>query len=160
MLLEPVESFINEALSRGKASESGAEFNQSGYRISWKGIADRSNSVTFFKGALQSFDPAAPGTPLDRVGYVPPDGSDDAESKFDVIWCQWCLGHLKDDDLVRFLERSKRALRGVKSLIVVKENLCTEPNNEPTTIFDEQDSTLTRFVSRLTFVFKKSLLCF
>jgi len=155
VLLEPVESFINEARSRGRASESGAEFNQSGYRISWKGIADRSKSVTFFKGALQSFDPSAPGTPLDRVGYVPPDGSDDTESKFDVIWCQWCLGHLKDDDLVRFLERSKRALRGVKSLIVVKENLCTEPNNEPTTIFDEQDSTLTRFVSRLTFVFKK-----
>lgn len=144
-LVEPVESFIDEARSRGKASESGAEFNESGYRVSWKGIADRSKSVTFFKGALQSFDLAAPGTPLDRVGYLSPDDVN-AESKFDVIWCQWCLGHLKNDELVHFLERSKKALRDAKSLIVVKENLCAEPKNEPTTVFDEQDSTFTRFV--------------
>jgi len=143
-LLEPVESFINEARSRGKASESGAEFNGSGYRVSWKGIADRSKSVTFFKGALQSFDLTAPGTPLDRVGYLPPDDDGNTGSKFDVIWCQWCLGHLKDDDLVRFLERSKKALCDAKSLIVVKENLCSEPKNEPTTVFDEEDSTFTR----------------
>ncbi|OAX41938.1 hypothetical protein K503DRAFT_767186 [Rhizopogon vinicolor AM-OR11-026] len=143
-LVEPVESFIEEARSRGKASESGAEFNESGYRVSWKGIANRSKSVTFFKGALQAFDPAAPGTPLDRVGCLPPDGDNSTESKFDVIWCQWCLGHLKDDDLVRFLERSKKTLRDAKSLVVVKENLCAEPKNEPTTVFDEQDSTFTR----------------
>ncbi|KAG1891074.1 AdoMet dependent proline di-methyltransferase-domain-containing protein [Suillus subluteus] len=66
VLLEPVEPFINEARSRGKASESGLEINDSGYRVLWKGIADRSKSVTFIKGALQSFDPVAPGTPLDR----------------------------------------------------------------------------------------------
>ncbi|KAG0707701.1 alpha-N-methyltransferase NTM1 [Suillus ampliporus] len=144
VLLEPVESFINEARSRGKASESGVEFNDSGYRVLWKGIADRSKSVTFIKGALQTFDPAAPGTPLDRVGYLPPDGDGDVESRFDVIWCQWCLGHLKDDDLVDFLQRSKKALRDVKSLIVVKENLCREQEDEPTTVFDDQDSTFTR----------------
>lgn len=143
VLLEPVEPFIDEARSRGKASESGLEINDSGYRVLWKGIADRSKSVTFFKGALQSFDPVAPGTPLDRVGYLPQDGDGDTESKFDVIWCQWCLGHLKDDDLVQFLQRSKKALRDVRSLIVVKENVCRE-QNEPATVFDEQDSTFTR----------------
>jgi protein N-terminal methyltransferase len=156
-LLEPVESLINEARSRGKASESGAEFNGSGYRVSWKGIADRSKSVTFFKGALQSFDPTAPGTPLDRVGYLPPDDDNNTESKFDVIWCQWCLGHLKDDDLVRFLERSKKALRDAKSLIVVKENLCSEPKNEPTTVFDEEDSTFTRFVTKPNLFLKNNI---
>ncbi|KAG1756717.1 alpha-N-methyltransferase NTM1 [Suillus paluster] len=133
VLLEPVEPFINEARSRGKASESGIEFNDSGYRVLWKGIADRSKSVTFFKG-----------TPLDRVGYLPPDGEGDVDSKFDVIWCQWCLGHLKDDDLVDFLQRSKKALRNAKSVVVVKENLCREQANEPMSIFDDQDSTFTR----------------
>ncbi|KAG1772741.1 alpha-N-methyltransferase NTM1 [Suillus occidentalis] len=131
VLLEPVGPFINEARSRGKASESG---------ILWKGIADRSKSVTFFKGALQSFDPVEPGIPLDRVGYLPQDGGDDTKSKFDVIWCQWCLGHLNDDELVQFLQRSKKALRDARSLIVVKENICREQN----AIFDEQDSTFTR----------------
>ncbi|KAG2134387.1 alpha-N-methyltransferase NTM1 [Suillus bovinus] len=140
VLLEPVEPFINEARSRGKASESGSEINDSGYRVLWKGIADRSKSVTFFKGALQSFDPIAPGTPLDRVGYLPQDGDDETETGFDVIWCQWCLGHLKDDDLAQFLQRSKKALRDTRSLIVVKENICGE-QNEPLTVFDEQDST-------------------
>lgn len=140
VLLEPVESFINEARSRGKASESGLEINDSGYRVLWKGIADRSKSVTFFKGSLQSFDPVEPGIPLDRVGCLPQDGDDDMKSKFDVIWCQWCLGHLNDDELVQFLQRSKKALRDARSLIVVKENICREQN----AIFDEQDSTFTR----------------
>ncbi|KAG1878040.1 alpha-N-methyltransferase NTM1 [Suillus subalutaceus] len=127
VLLEPVEPFINEARSRGKASESGLEINDSGYRVLWKGIADRSKS----------------GQPLDRVGYLPQDGDDDMESKFDVIWCQWCLGHLKDDDLVQFLQRSRKALRDARSLIVVKENICRE-QSEPVTVFDEQDSSFTR----------------
>ncbi|KAG2054646.1 hypothetical protein BDR06DRAFT_954910 [Suillus hirtellus] len=143
VLLEPVESFINEARSRGKASESGLEINDSGYRISWKGIADRSKSVTFLQGALQSFDPVVPGTPLDRVGYLPQGGDNETETGFDVIWCQWCLGHLRDDDLVLFLQRSKKALRDARSLIVVKENICGK-QDEPVTVFDEQDSTFTR----------------
>jgi protein N-terminal methyltransferase len=79
--------------------------------------------------------------PLDRVGYLPQDGDDDTKSKFDVIWCQWCLGHLNDDELAQFLQRSKKALRDARSLIVVKENICREQN----AIFDEQDSTFTRF---------------
>ncbi|KAG1832002.1 alpha-N-methyltransferase NTM1 [Suillus variegatus] len=111
--------------------------------VSWKGIADRSKSVTFLQGALQSFDPVVPGTPLDRVGYLPQGGDDETETGFDVIWCQWCLGHLRDDDLVLFLQRSKKALRDGRSLIVVKENICGK-QNEPVTVFDEQDSTFTR----------------
>ncbi|KAG1744788.1 hypothetical protein EDB19DRAFT_1927275 [Suillus lakei] len=63
-------------------------------------------SVTFFKGALQAFDLAAPGTPLYHVYYLPPDGDEDTELKFD------------------FLQMSKMALRDARSLIEVKENLC------------------------------------
>lgn len=85
-----------------KPASPGLEINDSGYRVLWKGIADRTKSVTFFKGALQSFDPVALGTPLDCVGYLPHDGDDEMKTGFDRIWCQWCLGHLKDDDLVQF----------------------------------------------------------
>lgn len=28
-------------------------------------------------------------------------------NKYDIIWCQWVLGHLKDDHLVNFLQRCK-----------------------------------------------------
>ncbi|KAG1732593.1 AdoMet dependent proline di-methyltransferase-domain-containing protein [Suillus lakei] len=82
-------------------------------------------SVTFFKGALQAFNLAAPGTSLYHVYYLPPDGDEDTELKFD------------------FLQRSKMALRDARSLIEVKENLCRELN-ELVTFFDEQDSTFTR----------------
>ena len=29
------------------------------------------------------------------------------EGAYDVIWCQWVLGHLTDDDLVAFFKRAK-----------------------------------------------------
>ncbi|KIK08310.1 hypothetical protein K443DRAFT_85765 [Laccaria amethystina LaAM-08-1] len=66
---------------------------------------------------------------------------------FDVIWCQWCLGHLNDRDLVAFFRRSHNALRDKagKSLIVVKENICWDrEDGTGESIFDEQDSSLTR----------------
>jgi protein N-terminal methyltransferase len=56
-------------------------------------------------------------------------------------------------DLVSFLQRCKAALReGGRSLIVVKENLCRDFGEDfgaklgPRTVFDEQDSSLTRYV--------------
>jgi len=67
---------------------------------------------------------------------------------FDVIWCQWCLGHLSDVDLIAFFRRSHAALRDKekgKSLIAVKENLCSDlDGGGPRTVFDRQDSSLTR----------------
>lgn len=60
--------------------------------------------------------------------------------QYDLIWIQWCLGHLKDDQLVQFLERCKSVLTPNSGLIVVKENI-TSGDNE---IFDEQDSAVTR----------------
>lgn len=123
----------------------------------WKGIADGSKSVTVLKGTLQDFDPARPltgsnATLLGRVGYTPPAGGSDDDTGFDIIWCQWCLGHLKDAELVEFFRRSQAALRSSRNgtgdfegIIVVKENLCSEPvPGEPRTVFDQDDSSLTR----------------
>lgn len=67
--------------------------------------------------------------------WQPSDGD-----QYDLIWIQWCLGHLKDDQLVQFLQRCKSVLTPDSGLIVVKENI-TSGGNE---IFDEQDSAVTR----------------
>ncbi|KIO13752.1 hypothetical protein M404DRAFT_595414 [Pisolithus tinctorius Marx 270] len=146
VLLEPVESFIKEALEQCKNSKLlGTSHNDSGYAVGWPGIAEESKSVTFVKAPLQNFDPARPRNNteiLGRVGFTPIE--DDTDSGFDIIWCQWCLGHLNDSDLVNFLRMSKNALRDSRSLIVIKENLCAERGGGPRAVFDEEDSSLTR----------------
>lgn len=147
VLQEPVENFIGEAFSRGQASEKlASSCDQDGYPIGWPGISTKSKSVSLFQCPLQIFDPSRPHSLdakfLGRVGFSPQE--DDGESGFDVIWCQWCLGHLNDPDLVDFLRRSKKALRNKDALIIVKENLCSEKDGTPRTVFDDDDSSLTR----------------
>lgn len=147
MLLEPVQSFIEEAHRRCRGTSASGESNAAG----WSGINDGTKSVSFFKGPLQDFDPGQPKQSteeLQRLGYTPSD--DDTNSGFDVVWCQWCLGHLNDDDLIAFLKRSSAALKDPKSLIVVKENLCSE-KKAPRTVFDEQDSSWTRYAKGVPF---------
>lgn len=60
--------------------------------------------------------------------------------KYDLIWNQWCLGHLTDDQLVQYLERCKTVLAAGEGLIVVKENI----TSNDVVLFDEQDSAVTR----------------
>lgn len=78
-----------------------------------------------------------------RVGDVYVVGLQDwmPVDKYDVIWNQWCLGHLTDEELKQFLTRCKTALKG-GGWIVVKENMST--NLEGKDIFDEEDSSVTR----------------
>jgi protein N-terminal methyltransferase len=62
---------------------------------------------------------------------------------YDVIWNQWCLGHLTDAQLVAYLRRCKEGLvEGVESWIVVKENMSSEIHHGD--IYDEVDSSVTR----------------
>ena len=58
---------------------------------------------------------------------------------YDVIWCQWVLGHLTDEDLIQFFVRCWHGLQQ-NGVVVVKENLATgdEPEYDPT------DSSVTR----------------
>lgn len=55
-----------------------------------------------------------------------------------LIWFQWCLGHLADDDLVQLLVRCRSALTEPKGLICIKENVSSS------CIFDQTDSSVTR----------------
>lgn len=147
VVLEPVEPFIQKALENARASESGTLPPHK----TWPGLAEKTKSVTLIQGTLQNFEPLAPhrGNFLDRIGYQNPNPQGEIGQGFDVIWCQWCLGHLTDLDLVAFLERCKQALTAnPRSLIVVKENICSDDEDgSPVEVFDEQDSSLTRFVS-------------
>jgi hypothetical protein len=59
--------------------------------------------------------------------------------RYDLIWNQWCVGHLTDAQLVMYLEKCRKALKD-GGLVVVKENLST--NGED--VFDELDSSVTR----------------
>lgn len=91
---------------------------------------------------------------LDRVGnlyccglqnFVP------ENQAYDVIWCQWVLGHLTDDHLIDFFQR---CLQGLKpnGLIVVKENLTSSGEVEK----DEEDSSVTRPEEVLKMIFQKA----
>ncbi|KIY72181.1 methyltransferase domain-containing protein [Cylindrobasidium torrendii FP15055 ss-10] len=139
LLLEPVAPFINEAVHRAK--------NPDPKLKNWKGLTNKTTSVTFIQGPLQAFDPAHPLNTtdvklLERVGSQ----QDDLESGFDVVWCQWCLGHLSDEQLSAFFKRARTSLRDPeRSLMVVKENVCRDTaDNQPRISYDEEDSSLTR----------------
>ncbi|KAL0071359.1 hypothetical protein AAF712_001216 [Marasmius tenuissimus] len=153
VLLEPVNPFIQQALSTARSSSDLSTPKTS----RWPGLADKSKSVTFIECTLQHCDPSRPLSNsksakfLDRVGFTPEEGPlADIDTGFDVIWCQWCLGHLKDDDLIAFFKRCHGALRADngfpgRSLIVVKENVCSNTaDGGPRTVFDEEDSSFTR----------------
>lgn len=122
------------------------------FRVPWKGIRENKTSVTLIQATHQSLDPSNPLSSTEfigRVGYKPsPNELGDINSKFDLIWCQWSLGHLSNPDLVLFLGRAKHALREPESVIVVKENVCaeTEGFKNGGLVFDDKDSSLTRYV--------------
>lgn len=68
---------------------------------------------------------------------------------YDLIWNQWCLGHLTDKQLVVYLRRCMAGLVQARegeearsSWIVVKENLSTDIWHKD--IYDEEDSSVTR----------------
>ncbi|KAK1761431.1 alpha-N-methyltransferase NTM1 [Echria macrotheca] len=65
-----------------------------------------------------------------------------AETKYDLIWTQWCVGHLTDAQLVLYLVRCSSSLSpdGGGGLIVIKENLSTSGEDA----FDAEDSSVTR----------------
>jgi protein N-terminal methyltransferase len=62
---------------------------------------------------------------------------------YNLIWNQWCLGHLKDDQLVAYLKRCKEGLaQEGEGWIVIKENMSTDLKKKD--IYDEEDSSVTR----------------
>ncbi|KAJ1824981.1 hypothetical protein LPJ56_002766 [Coemansia sp. RSA 2599] len=68
--------------------------------------------------------------------------------RYDVIWCQWVLSHLTDEDLVAFLGRCTEGL-APQGLICVKENVASRGY-----IVDSEDSSVTRASSVFEEIFR------
>jgi protein N-terminal methyltransferase len=77
------------------------------------------------------------------------------ETQYDIIWIQWCLGQLTDNQLVELFERIKPFLNK-GGWIVVKENQSTSSLGED--IFDETDNSLSRSDQKYRDLFKKAKL--
>ena len=90
-----------------------------------------------------------------RVGDVYTAGLQDwTPSKFyDLIWNQWCVGHLTDTQLVSYFGRCGTAVKK-DGWIVVKENLSTHKFGED--IFDDMDSSVTRSDMKFRDLFKQA----
>lgn len=61
------------------------------------------------------------------------------EYKYDLIWCQWVLGHLRDEDFVIFFQRCAKGLTS-NGVIIIKENVTSTDD----CYIDEKDSSVTR----------------
>ncbi|KAJ2745519.1 hypothetical protein GGI20_002123 [Coemansia sp. BCRC 34301] len=64
--------------------------------------------------------------------FAPPVG------RYDMIWCQWVLSHLTDDDMVAFLVRCCHGL-APRGIVCVKENVAKDGY-----VVDSYDSSVTR----------------
>ncbi|KAL1514863.1 hypothetical protein AB1Y20_003947 [Prymnesium parvum] len=68
--------------------------------------------------------------------------------RYDLIWIQWCIGSLKDDELVALVRKCASALAH-GGLIVVKDNCVfddTEGLIDGRYLIDEDDKTVTRSI--------------
>ncbi|KAI9815998.1 MAG: Alpha N-terminal protein methyltransferase 1 [Pycnora praestabilis] len=91
----------------------------------------------------------------DKLGAVYVKGLEDwvPERKYDLVWNQWCVGHLTDAQLVAYLKRCRGALTE-KGWVVVKENLSTDRDGED--IFDDVDNSVTRTDWKFRSLFKEA----
>lgn len=70
---------------------------------------------------------------------------------YDVIWAQWVLLYLPDDDLSRFLDRCKRGLKP-SGLICIKENVVLEGK----WVVDREDNSIARTDSHFKTIFERA----
>lgn len=95
------------------------------------------------------------GEKKERIGHFHSKGLQDFKpetGRYSVIWCQWVLGHLTDDDFVDFFERCQSGLTP-GGLICVKENITKSGVD-----LDSEDSSVTRSDNKLKELFSKSSL--
>jgi protein N-terminal methyltransferase len=89
-----------------------------------------------------------------RIGEIFNKGLEDwtPTRKYDLIWNQWCLGQLTDDQLLDYFGRIKdKVTEG--GWIVVKENMSTDAEGKD--IFDPADSSVTRSDGKFRELFEK-----
>lgn len=70
----------------------------------------------------------------------------DTGARYDLIWAQWCLCQITDDQIVQYLKICKNVLKE-EGVMVIKENLSEGEEDE----FHEVDHTVMRLVSHTYF---------
>ncbi|KAK6267519.1 hypothetical protein QUC31_011679 [Theobroma cacao] len=80
--------------------------------------SDAHKATNFYCVSLQEFTPDA--------------------GRYNVIWIQWCIGHLTDDDFVSFFKRAKVGLKP-GGFFVLKENIARNGF-----VLDKEDRSITR----------------
>ena len=71
------------------------------------------------------------------------------EGIYDIVWIQWVIGHLGDEDFIAFLQRCVAALKP-GGFLGMKENNAMESE---VTVVDEEDSSVTRSNTELRRLF-------
>ncbi|TXT10659.1 hypothetical protein VHUM_02164 [Vanrija humicola] len=187
VLAEPVKHFIEEAERAASAGEwrelprNGRVRDEEEAKENARRVAEfnkgRGKRVWFSRVGLQQLNPAYPARGVEESSVVVGDalmgdegafGDAETAVQYDVIWCQWCLGHMTHADLVAFLRRAKASLRVDTDiaeeaspygapLIVVKENCCEDgPDGKANEFLDEEDSSLTRSNGKWLEVFEEA----
>lgn len=124
----------------------------------WK-VSDKCDLLEPVKPFVQQMDSELAGvSSKGRLGDIYDIGMQDWEcplekqGKYWLIWCQWCVGQLPDEELVKFWERCGTALMdGGAGTMVVKENIAPFED-----IFDETDSSVTRTDAKFRELFVKA----
>lgn len=70
--------------------------------------------------------------------------------KYWLVWCQWCVGQLPDDELVNFWVRCKEAL-APNGTLLVKENIAPVQD-----IYDGTDLSVTRTDAKFRELFERA----
>ncbi|RPB28685.1 hypothetical protein L211DRAFT_818549 [Terfezia boudieri ATCC MYA-4762] len=74
------------------------------------------------------------------------------EGAYGLVWNQWCVGHLRDADLVAYLRRCAAGISAPNGFIIVKENIASGAED----IFDDQDNSVTRTEAKFKKLFKEA----
>lgn len=62
---------------------------------------------------------------------------------YDVIWAQWCVGHLADAHFLRFLSRCRTALKS-NGILIIKDNCCASSKADECFEVDDADRSMCR----------------
>ncbi|KAI1175990.1 alpha-N-methyltransferase NTM1 [Nemania sp. FL0916] len=140
----------------GRALEGGAGIGRitHGLLLDLAETVDVVEPISKFTDALATAEGVGKVFNLGLEEWHPDEATD---IRYDVIWNQWCLGHLKDAELEEYLIRCKSVLSvdedgKVTGVIVVKENM----NTSDTDAFDETDSSVTRSEKTFRVIFEKA----
>ncbi|XP_050307160.1 N-terminal Xaa-Pro-Lys N-methyltransferase 1-B [Anthonomus grandis grandis] len=152
-LLKQLFTSTKQPLGRGYALDCGAGIGRI-TKFLLSDLFDRVDMVEQNPQFLESAKKYLGKTILEKkIGQMFPVGLQDFRpepGKYDVIWCQWVLGHLTDEDFVAFFERCKLGIKP-KGVIIVKENISSGQVEVDTT-----DSSVTRPMGLLRELFDKA----